>query len=257
MDAASIIGLIVALAAIFITIVWDSMNDFFAFVDGPSFFTVIVGTCGAIAICFPSPTLKAIPSVLRKAFTFTPRDPKHLLSILQDMSKRARREGTLSLEEFINNGTLEDEFFIRGIQLVVDGREPKVIEEILFTEIEKIEERHKGGMDIFNTIGALAPAFGMIGTLIGLVKMLKDMSDPAAIGPAMSVALMTTLYGSLIANCAAIPFAKKLEKRSKEEIEEKELIARGILSILARDNARFLVGKLNVRLPPSERLEEA
>ena len=152
MDAASIIGLIVAVAAVFITIVWDSMNDFFAFVDGPSFFTVIVGTCGAIAVCFPTPTLKAIPSVLRKAFTFTPRDPKHLLSILQDMSKRARREGTLSLEEFINNGTLDDEFFIRGIQLVVDGREPKVIEEILFTEIEKIEERHKGGMDIFNTL---------------------------------------------------------------------------------------------------------
>jgi len=257
MDLATIIGLVVCVAAVFITIVWTSFADFYAFIDAPSFFTVIIGTVGAVAICFPTQMLKGIPKVLKKAFTFTPRDPKHLMSILQDMSKRARREGTLSLEEFINNGTLEDEFFIRGIQLVVDGREPKVIEEILFTEIEKIEERHKQGMDLFNTIGMLAPAFGMIGTLIGLVKMLKDMSDPTSIGPAMSVALMTTLYGSLVANVAAIPLAKKLEKRSKEEIEEKELIARGILSILARDNARFLVGKLNVRLPPSERLEEA
>ena len=164
------------------------------------------------------------------------------------MARRARRQETLSRRFYSN---LEDPFFRNGLQNVLDGRDPKMIEEVLMTEIEKVEEHHKDGADMYHTLGMLAPAFGMIGTLIGLVKMLKDMSDPTAIGPSMSIALITTLYGSMIANCYAIPMAKKLEPRSKEEVAEKNnLLPRGILSILARDSVQIIMNKLNARLAP-------
>jgi chemotaxis protein MotA len=254
MDLGTIIGLILCLVAICMSIMSSNVDDIHAFIDIPSLGIVLGGTITAIFVCFPIDQLKTFLAVTRNGMTYTKRDPQHLMELLQDMARRARREGTLSLEEFID--TLEDPFFRNGLQNVADGREPKVIEEILMTEIDKIEERHKAGADMYHTLGMLAPAFGMIGTLIGLVKMLKDMSDPTAIGPSMSIALITTLYGSMIANCFAIPMAKKLEARSKEEIEEKQLIARGILSILARDSVQLIMNKLNARLAPASRVSK-
>ena len=256
MDLGTILGIILCFIAIVVSIMIEGSGNIVpdnvnAFIDYPSMGIVIVGTLSAIVVCFPMRQLKQFMAITKNATSEVKRDPQALMETLQEMAKRARREGTLSLEEFMPN--LEDPFFREGLQYVVDGREPKVIEEILMTDIEQIEERHKKGIDLYDTIGLLAPAFGMIGTLIGLVKMLKDMSDPTTIGPSMSVALITTLYGSLIANVYAIPMAKKLRARSAEEIAEKQLIARGILSILARDSVQFLASKLNVRLPPSER----
>ena len=258
MDLGTILGLILCMVAIVVSVMYDSTLGSFvpdnisAFIDTPSVGIVLGGTVTAIFVCFPMTQLKSFVAVTKQAITYTKRDPLALMELLKEMARRARREGTLSLEEFID--TIEDPFFRNGLQNVADGREPKVIEEILMTEIKKLEERHEQGADLYHTLGLLAPAFGMIGTLIGLVKMLKDMSDPTAIGPAMSVALITTLYGSMIANVYAIPMAKKLEARSKEEVEEKQLIARGILSILARDSVPIILNKLNARLPPAERL---
>ena len=258
MDLGTILGLILCLVAIVVSVMYDSTLGSFvpenlnAFIDTPSVGIVVGGTVTAIFVCFPMTQLKNFVGVTKQAISYTKRDPLALMELLKEMARRARREGTLSLEEFID--TIEDPFFRNGLQNVADGREPKVIEEILMTEIKKLEERHEQGADLYHTLGLLAPAFGMIGTLIGLVKMLKDMSDPTAIGPAMSVALITTLYGSMIANVYAIPMAKKLEARSKEEVEEKQLIARGILSILARDSVPIILNKLNARLPPAERL---
>ena len=251
MDLSTVLGLIFTAIVLLAGISYG--GPLVAFADVPSTLIVILGTSCSIAVCFPPTSLKSIWSVTKKALTFTPRDPKALLSTLQEMSNRARREGTLSLEEFITQ--IEDDFFARGIQLVVDGHEPQAIEDMMYTEIDKINERHAHGVEIFETIGMLAPAFGMIGTLIGLVHMLRQMDDPTKIGPAMAVALLTTLYGSLIANCFAIPMSKKLKIRSEEESQEKQLIAKGILSILARESPRFLVERLNVQLPPSERVE--
>ena len=222
-----------------------------SFIDYPSVGIVLGGTITAIFVSFPTKQLKQFFAITRNATTEVKRDPQALMETLQEMAKRARREGTLSLEEFMSG--LDDPFFREGLQYVVDGREPKVIEEILMTDIEQIQKRHKKGIELYDSLALLAPAFGMIGTLIGLVKMLENMSDPTAIGPAMAVALLTTMYGSMIANVYAIPMSKKLKARSEEEIAEKELIARGILSILARDSFQFLASKLNVRLPPSER----
>ena len=252
MDLGTILGLIFCMIAICLSIM-DGVNigNMASFIDFPSMGIVLGGTITAIFVCFPVTHLKQFMAITKNATSYTKRDPQALMETLQEMAKRARREGTLSLEEFIPN--LDDPFFKEGLQHVVDGREPSVIEEILMTDIAQTEERHKKGIDLYNTLGLLAPAFGMIGTLIGLIKMLENMSDPTAIGPAMSVALITTLYGSMIANVYAIPMAKKLAARSDEEIAEKQLIARGILSILARDSVQFLASKLNVRLPPSER----
>lgn len=254
MDLGTVLGLILCLVAICLSIMSDSVSDINAFIDIPSVGIVLGGTITALFVCFPVEQLKGFMAVSRNALKYTKRDPQHLMELLQEMARRARREGTLSLEEFIQ--TLEDPFFRNGLQNVADGRDPKVIEEILMTEIEKIEERHKEGAQMFHKLGMLAPAFGMIGTLIGLVKMLKDMSDPTSIGPSMSIALITTLYGSMIANCYAIPMALKLEARSKEEIAEKQLIARGILSILARDSVQLIVSKLNARLAPASRISK-
>ena len=170
MDLSTILGVIFCVVVLLAGI--SVGGPLITFADLSSTLIVVLGSACAVSICFPPSTLLNVPKVLKKAFTFTPRDPKTLLSTLQEMSNRARREGTLSLEEFITQ--LEDDFFARGIQLVVDGHEPQAIEDILYTEIEKIEERHKTGIDIMETLGMLAPAFGMLGTLIGLVHMLRQ-----------------------------------------------------------------------------------
>jgi len=225
-----------------------------AFVDTASLLIVGFGSIAAVAICYPLNIFLSIIQVTKQAFLYKPRDTKAILAMLQDMSNRARREGTLALEEFIDK--VDDDYFSRGVQLVVDGHEPNAIEDLLYNEIEKIKERHEQGIGMWENFALLSPAFGMIGTLIGLVKMLGNMSDPTAIGPSMAVALLTTLYGSLIANVVALPLTKKLKFRSDLEIQEKEIIAQGLLSILVRETPRFLVDRLNTQLAPSDRLEQ-
>ena len=225
-----------------------------AFVDTASLLIVGFGSVAAVAICYPLNIFLSIIQVTKQAFLYKPRDTKAILAMLQDMSNRARREGTLALEEFIDK--VDDDYFSRGVQLVVDGHEPNAIEDLLYNEIEKIKERHEQGIGMWENFALLSPAFGMIGTLIGLVKMLGNMSDPTAIGPSMAVALLTTLYGSLIANVVELPLKKKLKFRSDLEIQEKEIIAQGLLSILVRETPRFLVDRLNTQLAPSDRLEQ-
>ena len=224
------------------------------FYNLPSVLIVGLGSPAAVAICYPMSVFINMFKVTRQALLFQPRDTKEILKILQDMSNRARREGTLALEEFIDS--LEDDYFARGVQLVVDGHEPSSIEDLLFNEIDKIKERHQEGIGMWENMALLSPAFGMIGTLIGLVNMLQQLDDPTSIGPAMAVAILTTLYGSLIANVIAIPISKKLQYRSDQEIQEKELISQGLLSILVRETPRFLIDRLNTQLAPSERLEQ-
>jgi chemotaxis protein MotA len=194
--------------------------------------------------------------VLRNAFFTTPREPEQIMALMQEMANRVRREGGLLALEEVSNG-LEDEFLKRGVQMVVDGYDPQAIQEVLFLEVEKISDRHTQGSEMFEALGAYAPAFGMIGTLIGLVQMLQNLDDPTVIGPSMAVALLTTFYGSVIANVVAIPVAKKLQIRSEEETSEKILMAHGLLSILAGENPRFMTERLNVQLPPAQRLQEA
>ncbi|MFH1469866.1 MAG: motility protein A [Pseudomonadota bacterium] len=253
MDIATLAGLIAAIVLVCASImVGGSLG---AFIDIPSVLVVVCGSIAAMLVAYPGSRIKSAFKVAKNAFFTKPARAEEILVLMRDLAKRARREGVLALEEVGQNH--EDDFVRRGIQMVVDGQTPESIEDVLFSEIDKIAERHAEGADIFDTLGSLAPAFGMIGTLIGLVQMLGNLDDPSKIGPAMAVALITTFYGSMIANIFAIPVAKKLRVRSATEVAEKTLVAQGLLSIVAGENPRFMADRLNAQLPPSQRLQEA
>jgi chemotaxis protein MotA len=153
-------------------------------------------------------------------------------------------------------GLIEDKFLKKAVTLAADNRPPEVITSILSLEIAAMEDRHSKGVDILEGMGADGPAFGMIGTLIGLVQMLQNMSDPSAIGPAMAVALLTTFYGSVIANVMTIPVAAKLKMRSKQESTKMNIIVAGVLGIVAGENPRVIREKLDSFLPPKDRVVE-
>jgi len=175
----------------------------------------------------------------------------NIIEKLVDMSKTARREGILALEKQAEN--IRDPFFAKGVRLMIDGIEPAALSKILYTELEFIEERHRLGAEIFTTAGNFAPAMGMVGTLIGLVKMLMQMDDPSSIGPAMAVALITTFYGVILANLIFLPIAGKLKTRSADELLTKQLIISGVLSVQSGDNPRILEQKLHSFIAPVER----
>jgi len=164
----------------------------------------------------------------------------------------ARRDGILALENVTSK--ISDPFLISGIQMAVDGTDPDLIETIMSNDLEAVQSRHAEGKALFDNAGKYAPAFGMIGTLIGLVVMLRNMSDPSAIGPAMAVALITTFYGALVANVFALPMAEKLALRSREEILLKQIIIKGVMSIQSGDNPRIVEQKLRTFLPYRSRM---
>jgi len=168
-----------------------------------------------------------------------------------DFAGKARKDGILALESHLSE--VEDSFLVKGLGLAIDGLEPHAIGDILSTEIEFVEMRHRLGAEIFTTMGTFAPAVGMLGTLIGLVQMLMVMNDPSKIGPPMAVALLTTFYGILLANLLFLPVAGKLRTRSRQEILLKQLILEGIMSIQSGDNPRIVEQKLKAFIAPRER----
>ncbi len=178
-------------------------------------------------------------------------DPAGVIRNIIDLSNTARKEGLLALEEAANG--IEDDFLKKGIMLVVDGTDPELVRGIMETDLSCIETRHKKTIAVWEKWAELGPAWGMIGTLIGLILMLKDMNDPSTIGPSMAVALVTTLYGSLIANWLCNPTASKLKINNDLEMMMKEITVEGILSIQAGENPRVIEEKLKSFLSPSER----
>ncbi len=253
MDLGTIIGLITVVGLILVGIMLGS--PLIIFFDLTSVCIVGLGSIFILFAAYPVGEVKAMATAVKKAFQQTPKKSEELLTLMRQMSTRARREGVLALEDVAR--TQDDEFLKRGIQMVVDGHDPEAIEDVLYSELDKIDERHKVSIALLEYMGGASPALGMIGTLIGLVQMLQNMQDPSAIGPAMAVALLTTFYGSVIANVFCIPLAEKLKRRNTEELAEKALIAQGLLSILSGESPRFLIDRLNVQLPPSERFQEA
>ncbi len=247
MDIGTIIGLLMAFGLIIV-----GMGSFAgAFVNFPSLLIVIGGTLGAIFIFFPLEQLMGLGGIIRNVFFTKPGQSSTLIATIIDFAGRARREGILSLQNAGNE--TDDTFFVKGINLVVDGIEESVIEEILTTEIDFVENRHKKGADMLTAMGALSPAFGMIGTLIGLVIMLQNLEDTSAIGPAMAIALITTFYGAVMANVVFIPFSGKLRQRSEQEMLLKRLTLEGVLAISAGNNPRVVEQKLNSYLAPKLR----
>ena len=249
MDIATLIGIITAFSLVLSSIAMG--GSITMFINIPSLMIVVGGTIGATLINYPLPDILKVSKVVKNAFFMKSFTSKEMINNFVALAGTARREGILALESAVND--INDDFMKKGIQLSVDGLEPLSIKDILDTEIINIQDRHKLGADIFTTIGTFAPALGMIGTLIGLVQMLQTMEDPSTIGPAMAVALLTTFYGSLIANILCLPIAGKLRNKSSEEVAMKELMSEGILSIAKGDNPRLLEQKLNAFLAPNLR----
>jgi len=189
------------------------------------------------------------------AFKNKVSSPLDTIAMMVKLSEKTRREGLLSIEPELEQ--MEDPFIKQSLQLVVDGIESETIKDFMDTEIENMQARHGKGQAIFKSFGALFPAWGMIGTLIGLINLLKALDDPSAIGPAMAVALITTFYGSVLANFVCIPIANKLKIKSDDEIHLKEMIAEAVISIQAGENPKMLEQKLRIFLKPEDRNAEA
>ncbi len=254
MDKATVGGIIMAFGLLALAVMLAPGGNFIAFWDAASAAVVIGGAIAAICIAFPLGALFLIPGVVMKVVFPKSKDLKPVIRQLVEFSEIARRDGILALEG--KTEEIEDPFILLGIQMAVDGTDAELMEAVLRTEMEAISARHKTGKSLMETGGRYAPAFGMIGTLMGLIIMLGNMDDPAAIGPGMAVALITTLYGAMVSNIIFLPFADKLAFYTKGEMQIREVIVRGILSIQDGDNPRVLEQKLNTFLPVSQRETE-
>ncbi|MDR2198319.1 MAG: MotA/TolQ/ExbB proton channel family protein [Deltaproteobacteria bacterium] len=250
MDIATVIGIFSSVSLLIISI--NMGVGLGAFLDLPSLLIVVGGTACATMINYPLRDCLNTFSILKNAFVTQTTSMGDIITGFITFSAKARKEGLLSLETDIDS--VGDDFLQKGLQLTVDGLEPQAIVDILETEISFQESRHRLGADIFQAMGTFAPAFGMLGTLIGLISMLQQMDDPSSIGPAMSVALVTTFYGAILANVVFVPISGKLRARSKAETLVKELIVQGILALCRGDNPRIIEQKLHAFIPPSARI---
>ncbi len=251
MDIASVAGILAGWAAIIIGILIGG-SSIGLFVDLPSVFITGFGSFSAMLLSFPMNHMKKLVTVLKLVFTpASLPNPAELINTLVNFSEKARREGLLALEDDVEQ--IDDAFMKKGIQLVVDGTDPELVRNILNAEVDSLNQRHEQGADIFTQWAVLAPAFGLIGTLIGLIQMLARLEDKASIGAGMSVALLTSLYGAVLANLMFDPMAKKLSMQNSEEVLLREIMIEGILSIQSGDNPRIVKDKLASFLSPDMR----
>lgn len=248
MDIGTIVGLFLALGLVFGAIAMGGGAGFF---DPTSVMLTVGGSFAATLMNFPLPKIIGTMGVVRKAFMNRTDDVLRLFNQISDFATRARRDGILALENDIES--IEDPFMKKGFQMAVDGNAADVIRHVLDTDISSMADRHMVGISIFKALGNYAPAFGMIGTLVGLVQMLRNLEDPSTIGAGMAVALLTTLYGALVANLIALPIAGKLEQRSSEEIAMRNMVLEGILSIQEGNSPRVVQEKLKSFMAPKDR----
>lgn len=253
MDLASLLGVIIGFVLVVFGIINSAggLSGIVWFLDAPS---ALITFGGSIFATMTSYTMENFIGGLKSiSLIFKPVNiniPEMITKIIE-LSNIARKEGLLSLEEAAGN--LEDEFMKKGIMLIVDGTDPELVRGILETELNSIDERHKQRWGFWDSFGAMGPAWGMIGTLVGLICMLQNMSDPSSIGPKMGVALITTFYGSMLANWLCIPCSNKLQANNATEISAKEIMIEGLLSIQAGENPRVIEEKLKSFLAPKER----
>lgn len=254
-DMASTLGFAVGIVAILIGMALDGgkikLGGLKLFWDLPSVFITVFGSFCSVMIAFPMEDIKNLPSTMKNAFIEKHMPADEIINKFVDLSKKARKEGLLSLENEIEG--IEDEYIKSGIQMVVDGIEPETIKEILELEIGEMERRHSGGINLLKGWAGYGPAYGMIGTLIGLVQMLANLSDPSLLGPGMSKAIITSFYGSVMANFLFGPLAGKLEIKSGLEANRREMMLEGILALQSGVNPRIIEDKLKAYTSPQER----
>jgi chemotaxis protein MotA len=249
LDLATIIGLLATFGLVLGAIMIGSPIT--VFIDIPSVLIVFGGTLGCTLIHYPFKDIASALNVGKKTVFVQEMPINALITQLMEYANKARKEGILALQGAMEK--VEDDFLKKAMQMAVDGQEPATLREMLNTEIEYIQMRHEQGAAIFTTLASYAPAMGMIGTLIGLVQMLQNLSDPSAIGPAMAVALITTFYGAVIANVICLPMAGKLKGRSSSEVLVKTLVIEGMQSILSGENPRIMEQKLHAFIAPKLR----
>jgi len=251
LDVLTIAGIVLGLALVLGGILMGS--DLRAFWDPAGLLITVGGSFGALLVNFRLDQMKQVMKVTMQVIFEKSEGVKELEQTFVALAQKARREGLLALEDDLHE--IDDPFLRNGLQMVIDGFEPESIRDIMETEMRAIEQRHQVGQNLFKTWGLLCPAFGMIGTLIGLVQMLAALDDPDAIGPGMAVALLTTFYGALLANLVFTPVAGKLAQRSEAELKRKEAMIDALLALQAGVNPRILQEKLRAYLSPQEREE--
>jgi chemotaxis protein MotA len=250
LDIATLIGLIVVAILLIISVVLGG-GSFSSFIDAPSALVVIGGAIAATLIACPLKDFLSVFKVVLKVFLNKAENVTKIIDQIVSLAEVARKDGLLALEAKLAD--IEHKFIKLGIQMAVDGSPPEVIEDILRTELDSVASRHSLGKGLMDTMGRYAPAYGMIGTLMGLIMMLSNMSDPSSIGAGMAVALITTLYGAVISNAVFLPFADKLSSMNKKELAAMEIVIRGIMAIQAGENPRIIRQKLNSFLAPKAR----
>ena len=254
MDLATIVGFI-SFFALFAMALESNNMALESMWDLPSFLIVFGGTLSFVLISNPLTKITALVGVFKQAFFSRTVVPSEVIADLVKYAEVARREGILALEKTVEE--TEDAFLSQGMRLAVDGTDPELLMDILETERQFIAERHTTGRSIVETMSEAAPAFGLIGTLLGLIAMLTSLNDPTGIGPGMALALKTTLYGVLLGTAFLKPIASKLKTRSEDELLIKDLIIEGIMGIQSGDNPRSINTKLQVFLAPRDRSLDA
>ena len=247
MDLATLIGLVGGIAIVVMAMLLGGSIGMF--VDVPSILIVLVGSLLVALMKFSLGQFLGAGKVAVKAFMFKLQSPEELIESVVELAETARKGGLLSLE----GKPISNDFLAKGIQLLIDGHDADVVRGLMNRDKNLAVERHKTGSSVFGCLGDVAPAMGMIGTLIGLVAMLSNMDDPKSIGPAMAVALLTTLYGAFLANVIAIPISHKLGLRTEEEKLNQSLIMDGVLGIQDGQNPKVIEGVLRNYLAASKR----
>lgn len=252
MDLASVIGYLMCFVLIIISIMLSAgPTGIKSFIDAPS---MLITIGGSFMVVFASNTVESFIAGLKILPVYMKAPASDTASIIKqivELSNAARKEGLLALEGTARE--MDDKFMQKGLLLVVDGTEPEMVKSVMEAEIDTIDARHKERIQVFEDLAAQGPAWGMIGTLIGLILMLKNMSDPSSIGPSMAVALITTMYGSMLANWICFPVSTKMKKRNDAEITLKGIIVEGLMSIQAGENPRTTEEKLKSFLSPQQR----
>ncbi|MCX6059000.1 MAG: motility protein A [Chloroflexi bacterium] len=250
MDIATISGLVLALTVIVVALIMDGGSPAELFAAPAALILIFGGSLGATIITSPMRLVLKLPKYIAQAFTTNKYDTKGTIDLLSKLADKARREGLLALEE--DSRKIDDKFLRKGIMMVVDGVDPEQVSSIMETTVAQMRARHKEGMGFFTAAGAFAPTFGIIGTVMGLISVLKQLDNPGALGEAIATAFLATLWGLLSANLIYLPIAGKLKAKDEEEARNRYMQLEGILSIQAGENPRIVRDKLTAYLAPAD-----
>ena len=251
MDLSTLIGFALAFGAVIAALYMDGGNIQELFAHMSALILTVGGALGAGTISFPLPIVLNLPKLMMKAFLGSKEDLQGTIEELVNMADKARRDGILALEEDAKK--IEDEFLRKGVMLVVDGVDAQQVRAIMQSDTRLMHERHLGGVGLLAAMGGYAPTLGIIGTVMGLINVLKQLSEPEKLGEAIGAAFLATLWGIMSANLIWLPIASKLRVKSEEEVQIREMLIEGVLALQAGENPRIVREKLSAFLPPNKR----